>query len=181
MPGQVGHILGDFDVLDLVEIFLRIPNLVGIAQQRPHQTLVDADGPPPASESRATSATRWYQFCICDIVSALRMSMHGVRTFTESVFLQRTTWPRKRRRQRPRRQPPRKWQRRPRRKRSSRDPRPRHDHLLVATPDAKRNLSKGFEVSFAAVRCRGKVRSGRALCRWLLHSGPVFVSTRPKA
>lgn len=49
--------------------------------------------------------------------------MHGVRTFTESVFLQRTIWPRKRRRQRrPRRQPPRKWQRRPQRKRSSRDP-----------------------------------------------------------
>lgn len=94
---------------------------MGIAQQRPHQTLVGADGPPPASESRATSATRWYQFCICDIVSALRMSMHGVRTFTESVFLQRTTWPRKRRRQKPRRQPPRKWQRRPQRKRSSRD------------------------------------------------------------
>lgn len=86
MPGQIEHIPGGLDVLDHVEIFLRIPNLVGIAQQRPHQTLVDADGPSPASESRATSATRWYQFCICDIVSALRMSMHGVRTFTEPAF-----------------------------------------------------------------------------------------------
>jgi hypothetical protein len=29
---------------------------------------------------------RWYQFCICDIVSMLRMSIHGVRMFTEQFF-----------------------------------------------------------------------------------------------
>ncbi|MHC2378369.1 hypothetical protein ACVIU7_004346 [Bradyrhizobium liaoningense] len=62
----------------------------------------------------------WYHFCFCDIVSLVRMSMHGVGMFTESQFLQRTTWPRKRRRQRrPRRQLPRRWQRRLQRKRSS--------------------------------------------------------------
>jgi hypothetical protein len=30
--------------------------------------------------------TRWYQFCICDIVSMVRLSMHGVRMFTEPIF-----------------------------------------------------------------------------------------------
>ena len=29
---------------------------------------------------------RWYQFCICDIVSMLCMSILGVRMFTEPVF-----------------------------------------------------------------------------------------------
>lgn len=37
-----------------------------------------------AAQERLT--TRWYQFCICDIVSMLRMSIHGVRMFTERVF-----------------------------------------------------------------------------------------------
>src|SRR5882757_10525244 len=32
------------------------------------------------------SHARWYQFCICDIVSTLCMSIHGVRMFTEPVF-----------------------------------------------------------------------------------------------
>jgi len=46
--------------------------------------------------------------------------MHVVGMFTESQFLQRTTWPRKRRRQRRRRnQLPRRWRRRLQRKRSS--------------------------------------------------------------
>lgn len=72
-----------------------------------------------AAQCGFTSA--WYQFCFCDIVSLVCMSMHGVGMFTESQFLQRTTWPRKRRRQRrPRRQLPRRWQRRLQRKRSSR-------------------------------------------------------------
>jgi hypothetical protein len=30
--------------------------------------------------------TRWYQSCICDIVSMLHMSMHGLRMFAEPVF-----------------------------------------------------------------------------------------------
>ena len=29
---------------------------------------------------------RWYQFCICDIVSVLCMSIHGMCMFTELVF-----------------------------------------------------------------------------------------------
>ncbi|WP_167558559.1 hypothetical protein [Bradyrhizobium canariense] len=29
---------------------------------------------------------RWYQFCVCDIVSMLCMSIHGVRMFTERFF-----------------------------------------------------------------------------------------------
>ena len=38
---KVQHILGDFDVLDLVEIFLRIADFVGVAQQRAHQSLIE--------------------------------------------------------------------------------------------------------------------------------------------
>ncbi len=34
----------------------------------------------------AQERSRWYQFCICDIVSMLHMSIHGVRMFTEPVF-----------------------------------------------------------------------------------------------
>ncbi len=84
----------------------------------------DDGGPEGECLRRATECgftSAWYQFCFCVNVSLVRMSMHGVGMFTESQFLQRTTWPRKRRRQRrPRRQPPRRWQRRLQRKRSSR-------------------------------------------------------------
>lgn len=88
-------------------------------------TLACNDGGPEGEcLRRATQCgftSPWYQFCFCDSVSPVRMSMHGVGMFTESQFLQRTTWPRKRRRQRrPRRQLPRRWQRRLQRKRSSR-------------------------------------------------------------
>ena len=41
-------------------------------------------------------------------------------------------------------------------------------------PGPKRNLSKGSEMSFAAVRYRGKADKAGPLCRWLLHKGPVF-------
>jgi hypothetical protein len=45
----------------------------------------------PASEClrRATQerlTMRWYQFCICDIVSMLCMSIHGMCMFTEPLF-----------------------------------------------------------------------------------------------
>jgi hypothetical protein len=40
----------------------------------------------PRRATQERFATNWYQFCICDIVSMLRMSMHGVRMFTEPVF-----------------------------------------------------------------------------------------------
>jgi hypothetical protein len=75
----------------------------------------------PRRTTQGELAAHWYQFCICDIVSMLCMSIHGVCMFTEPAFLQRTTWPRKRRRQRrPPRRPPRRWQRRLQRKRNSR-------------------------------------------------------------
>jgi hypothetical protein len=41
----------------------------------------------PAERRKSGFVTHWYQFCICDIVSMLRMSMHGMRMFTEPVFL----------------------------------------------------------------------------------------------
>jgi hypothetical protein len=40
VPGEVEHVLGDFDVLDLVEIFGRIADFVWIAQQGADQPLV---------------------------------------------------------------------------------------------------------------------------------------------
>ena len=40
VPGEIEHVLGDFHVLDVVEIFGRIADFVGIAQQRSHQALV---------------------------------------------------------------------------------------------------------------------------------------------
>jgi len=47
-------------------------------------------GPEGECLRRATQCgftSAWYQFCFCDIVSRVRMSMHGVGMFTESRFL----------------------------------------------------------------------------------------------
>ena len=41
VPGEIEHVLGDFDVLDLVEILVFGSDFVGVAQQRPHQPLVE--------------------------------------------------------------------------------------------------------------------------------------------
>lgn len=57
-------------------------------QERQHSVVKGGtrpDRPRRASQERLRRRG-WYQFCIRDIVSALRKSMHGVRTFTESVF-----------------------------------------------------------------------------------------------
>jgi hypothetical protein len=40
----------------------------------------------PGARLKSSYTTSWYQFCICDIVSMWRMSMHGVRMFTERDF-----------------------------------------------------------------------------------------------
>jgi len=45
----------------------------------------------PGERLKSDFTTRWYQFCICDNVSMLCMSIHGVRMFTEPVFLQSPT------------------------------------------------------------------------------------------
>ncbi len=41
MLGEIQHVLGDFHVLDVFEIFLLAAHFVGIAQQRAHQALVE--------------------------------------------------------------------------------------------------------------------------------------------
>ena len=41
VPGEIEHVLGDFDVLDIVEIFRFGAHFVGIPQQRSHQALVE--------------------------------------------------------------------------------------------------------------------------------------------
>jgi hypothetical protein len=40
----------------------------------------------PGERLKSDFTTRWYQFCVCDIVSMLCMSILGVRIFTEPVF-----------------------------------------------------------------------------------------------
>jgi hypothetical protein len=40
VPGEIQHVLCDFDVLDVVKIFGRVADFVWIAQQSPHQALV---------------------------------------------------------------------------------------------------------------------------------------------
>jgi hypothetical protein len=46
----------------------------------------DAGSTAPGERLKSDFKTRWYQFCICDIVSLLRMSILGVRMITEPVF-----------------------------------------------------------------------------------------------
>lgn len=46
----------------------------------------DAGPTAPGEQLKSDLTTRWYQFCICDIVSMLCTSIHGVRMFTEPVF-----------------------------------------------------------------------------------------------
>ena len=46
----------------------------------------DAGPTAPGERLQSDFTTCWYQFCICDIVSMLCMSIHGVRMFTEPVF-----------------------------------------------------------------------------------------------
>ena len=41
MLGEIEHVLGDLDVLDVVEIFLLAAHLVRVAQQRAHQALAE--------------------------------------------------------------------------------------------------------------------------------------------
>jgi hypothetical protein len=43
-------------------------------------------GPTPGERLKSDFTTRWYQFCICDIVSMLCMSIHGMCMFTEPVL-----------------------------------------------------------------------------------------------
>ena len=40
VPSEIEHVLGDFDVLDVVEMFLLGAHFVGVAEQRAHQPLV---------------------------------------------------------------------------------------------------------------------------------------------
>ena len=49
----------------------------------------DAGPTAPGERLKSDFATPWYQFCICDTVSVLRMSMPGVRMFTEGQFFKR--------------------------------------------------------------------------------------------
>lgn len=112
---------------------------------------------PTASGERLSSgfANRWYQFCICDKVSMVCTSMHGVRIFTESFF------------NRGRHGQESKEGKEGRESSHKEDGKEdfQEKEVTVSTtdklpppglnPDAKRHLSKGSEMSFAAVQCRG--------------------------
>jgi hypothetical protein len=111
---------------------------------------------PPGDRLESGFATHWYQFCICDIISMLRASMHAVRMFTERDFYRG-----------------RHGQESEEGKEDREDSHQeggkedlKEKEVIVSTteklpppdrnPDAKRNLSKGSEMSFAAIRYRGK-------------------------
>jgi hypothetical protein len=65
----------------------RATGLKGQPQERQHSAARRNAGPTALGERlKSDFTTRWYQFCICDIVSMLRMSMHGLRMFTEPIF-----------------------------------------------------------------------------------------------
>jgi len=97
--------------------------LKGQPQERQHSAVEGGtrDRLPPASDSRATSRLVGINFAFMILSQCCARRFTVCACSLSQFFLQRTTWPRKRRRQRrPRRQPPRRWQRRPQRKRSSR-------------------------------------------------------------
>jgi hypothetical protein len=62
--------------------------LKGQPQERQHSAAEGGtrDRLPPGERLKSNFTTRWYQFCICDIVSMLCMSIPGVCMFTEPVF-----------------------------------------------------------------------------------------------
>jgi hypothetical protein len=95
---------------------------------------------------------RWYQFCICDIVSTLCMSILGVCMFTELVF---------KRGRHGQESEEGKEDREGSHQEGGKENFKEKEIVVSATerlpppgrnPDAKRNLSKGSGMSFAAVR-----------------------------
>ena len=61
MLGQVEHILRNFHVLDVVDVFLLVADFVGLADQRPHEAFA-ASGTPDIRSGRgrqAPSAGAW--------------------------------------------------------------------------------------------------------------------------
>jgi hypothetical protein len=116
----------------------------------------DAGPPGPGERLKSDFATHWYQFCICDTVSMLRMSMHGVRMFTELVFC---------RGRHGQESEESKEDREASHQEGGKEDLKEKEVIVSAieklpppgrNPDAKRNLSKGSEISFAAVWYRGK-------------------------
>jgi hypothetical protein len=112
--------------------------------------------------------------CFYDIVSVLRMSMHGVRMFTERDV---------HRGPHGQESEEGKEDREGSHQEGGKEDLKEKEIIVSATeklppqgrnPDAKRNLSKGSEMSFATVRYRGKACKAGLLCSWLLHKGPVF-------
>jgi hypothetical protein len=46
MLRQIEHVVGDFHILDLVEIFLLIPDFIGVSQERAHEAFVEGRAGP---------------------------------------------------------------------------------------------------------------------------------------
>jgi len=130
----------------------------GQPQERQHSAAIRRDAGPTAPGERLKSdfATHWYQFCSCGIVSMLRRSMHGVRMFTELVFC---------RGRHGQESEEGKEDREGSHQKGGKEDLKEKEVIVSATEklpppgrnrDAKRNLSKGSQMSFAAVRYRGK-------------------------
>ncbi len=127
---------------------------------------------PPASDTFSDFTTCWYQFCFCGIVSVVCMSMHDMRATTEPIF-QRTTWQRKRRRQRRARKLPRRWQRR-RRGRSNDE----KVLLRIRSPDLSSSLQGSERGLYRASDIEETKEIGPLRRRRRLHKGLVFLLAR---
>jgi hypothetical protein len=130
--------------------------LKGKPQERQNSAPQAGRGTASGERLKSDFATYWYQFCYRDIDSMLRMSIHGVRMFTEQVSC---------RGRHVQESEEVKEDREGSHQEGGKEDLKEKEVIVSATekssppgrnPDAKRNLSKGSEMSFAAVRYRGK-------------------------
>jgi hypothetical protein len=59
MLGQVEHILRNFHVLDVVDVFLLVADFVGLADQRPHEAFARKRNPGYSFRAGPPSPFRW--------------------------------------------------------------------------------------------------------------------------
>jgi hypothetical protein len=60
MLRQIEHVFCDFHVLDLVEVFLLVPDFVGVPQESPHEAFVEGLQADDVLAARRDDATDGY-------------------------------------------------------------------------------------------------------------------------
>ena len=118
---------------------------------------MDAGPTAPGERLKSDFTTRWYQFCFYDIVSMLCMSIHDMCMFTELVFYRGRHGQESEEGKEDREGSHQEGGKEDFKEKEVVVSATERLRLRVATR-AKRNLSKGSEMSYAAVRYRGKVR-----------------------